>query len=605
MTDRNNRVQGSTSLLTSGLAATFQSSGSKVVRSRNRRHDNSRPYGGTSTNIHSGRGIDDVWDGSSRSRDASRSSEPTRSRTDKQNPPSGQELVQFLGDSWAQSWSSVQSFASSIISNGNKSTDSRESPQRRARVRRKNSHLETWGPVPPSQSPLTQNIAAGSSAHRQAALKAAKTASVLESYEGVNGGLDISGKHKRRTSDESIPQDLEPADQLVYVHEVQPNDTYAGLVLRYKCREDIFRKSNRLWSQDSVQTRKWLILPVDACEIKGRPLEPQPCHQSRDIDNPALSTLKIEDTPSNRESLGNGSSPKHRHSISSAQREQDVEDDKPWTHVRWVQIDSFAKPVQIARVARQSLGYFPPRRKRSVQTMTPTISPRQSSDLSNPALSMHEAPSPCQRNLPRRQSLVPGTPSLCQGRVKSDMADIRPSWMRRPGGVGSMSTSVKEPGPDEDFFNLWAKKHLPGLDLDTMPSMSVMGSDSAHFGFGQASATIVENPSEGGRDLGSPSRSGSGLDRAAAAVEHWLRGALAKRPSTPLLGNRSRPTGSSSEQDVSDLIELRNAISEEEDATNLLMSSDTSITARTNNVIASRNKISPTPGNADTHKKGR
>ncbi|KAG5978154.1 hypothetical protein E4U55_006337 [Claviceps digitariae] len=603
MTDRNNPVQGSTSKLTSAIAASSRSATSNVVRSRNRRHDNTRPHDGTSINNQAGSSIDDVWDGSNRSKNVSRSSGSLRSGIDPKSLSGGQEFAQFLGDSWAQSWSSVQSFASSIISNGNKSPDGREPPQGRARPRRKNSHLDAWGPEPPSQSPLAHSIAAGSPAHRQAALKAAKTASVLESYEGVNGGLDIAGKHKRRKSDESVPQDLEPADQLVYVHEVQPNDTYAGIVLRYKCREDVFRKSNRLWSQDSVQTRKWLILPVDACEVKGRPLGPQSWHQGREIDLLAPTLSISEGAPSNCESLDNSFLSEHHNPTSSAQREPDFEDDKPWTHVRWVQIDSFTKPVQIARVARQSLGYFPPRRKRSVQAISPTTSPRRNSELSQSTVGMNEGTSPRQLNSSSRQTLMSGMPSSYHGRVESELADARPSWMRRPGGVGSMNMSVKEPGPDKDILNMWARKHLPGLDLDTMPSMSVMGSDSAHFGFGQASATIVENPLEEGRDLGSTSRMGSGLDRAAAAVEHWLRGALAKRPSTPLLGNLSRPTGSSSEHHVSDLIELTNPIGEEDDTTNLLRSSGTITTAWTNDIITLRDKKSLGPENVDTHKK--
>ncbi|KAG5927619.1 hypothetical protein E4U42_002039 [Claviceps africana] len=604
MTDRTNAGQGSSSLLTSGLAASSQSPGSSVIRSRNRRHDNAHLYDETSINLQSGSRIDDVWDVPKRSRNISRSSEPTRPIIDSKSLAGGQDLAQFLGDSWTQSWTSVQSFASSILSNGNKFSEGRQSPQARTRLGRKNSRLDTWGPLPPSESPLAHNIAAGSPAHRQAALKAAKTASVLESYEGVNGGLDTTGIHKRRKSDESAPPDLEPADRLVYVHEVQPNDTYAGIILRYKCREDVFRKSNRLWSRDSVQTRKWLILPVDACEIKGRPLGPQSGHQNSEIDHPAPAPSTTEDAASDCGSLGNNFLSEHRNSASSGQRAQDLEDDKPWTHVRWVQIDSFAKPVRIARVSRQSLGYFPPRRKRSIRTISPTNSPRQTSDLANPTSSLNEGSSPRQLDSPSRQPPTPGTSLASHGRVDNELPDTRPSWMRRPGGVGSMNIDVKEPGPDNDFFNTWAKKHLPGLDLDTMPSMSVMGSDSAHFGFGQASATIVENPLAEGRDVGDTSRLGSGLDRAAAAIEHWVRGALTKRPSTPLSGNRSRPTGSSSEQGLSDLIELRNAISEADETRNLLMSLDTSTTARTKGVIASRDKTSPIAGNAATHKQG-
>ncbi|KAG6036385.1 hypothetical protein E4U41_005733 [Claviceps citrina] len=573
MTDQNNSVQDSVSTSASALSASSQPLGSNVIRPRNRRPDGApRSDETTSRNPRSGSRTEVLCNDTSHSRGVSWSSEHQRPR-DPKNISDGREFTQFLSDSWAQSWTSVQAFASSIISNGTKALNGPESPRERVRQPRKNSRVDAWGPVPPSQPLVTHNIAAGSPAHMQAALKTARTASVLESYEGVNGGLDISGKHKRRKSEESMPHDLEQAEQLVYVHEVQPEDTYAGVVLRYKCREDIFRKSNRLWSQDSVQTRKWLILPVDACEVKGRPLDPQSWHRSCETNLLDSTKLTTNDSSSD-EIISNDFLTELGKSAPnvSTKCEQDSGDEKPWTHVRWVQIDSFAKPVQIARVARHTLGYFPPRRKRSVQNMSSTTSLRRSSDLSNLTLSLKESPSPCRLSSSIVPPSVSGTLLSSQNRVDNETSDNRPSWMRRPGGVGSMNMSVKEPGPDEDYLNAWAKKHLPGLDLDTMPSMSVMGSDSACFGFRQGSATIVEYPGEAGRDLGNPSRLGSGLDKAAAAVEHWLRGALAKRPSTPFSGNRSRPTGLSGRQDLSDLIELTNAASDEDTPTNLLTS---------------------------------
>lgn len=139
--------------------------------------------------------------------------------------------------------------------------------------------------------------------------------------------------------------------------------------------------------------------------------------------------------------------------------------------------------------------------------------------------------------------------------MNSDAADTRPAWMRRPGGVGSMGRNVRAPGPDKDYFNTWAKKHLPGIAIDeSLPSISVMGSETAHFGFRPGSSSgIVESPFDEGQDVAAASRQGSGLDRAAAAVETWLRGAFAKSPGTPTLGGRGR------QLDDLDLIELTDA----------------------------------------------
>jgi hypothetical protein len=120
--------------------------------------------------------------------------------------------------------------------------------------------------------------------------------------------------------------------------------------------------------------------------------------------------------------------------------------------------------------------------------------------------------------------------------------------MRRPGGVGSLGRHVRAPGPETDYFNTWTNKHLPGLNIDSLPSMSVMGSESARFGFTNADehVAIVESPFEEGRDAASTSRQGTGLDKAAAAIETWLRGAFERArqgPLTPVIGPRGRPPG--------------------------------------------------------------
>lgn len=134
--------------------------------------------------------------------------------------------------------------------------------------------------------------------------------------------------------------------------------------------------------------------------------------------------------------------------------------------------------------------------------------------------------------------------------------------MRRPGGVGSLGKTVRAPGPEKDYFNTFTKKHIPGLNIDG-PSMSIMGSETAHFGFGHDSATLVESPFEEGRDAASSSRQGTGLDKAAAAVEMWLRGALSKRPSTPMMAGLARYGGRNAGTEDSDLIELTDTASDD------------------------------------------
>lgn len=479
-------------------------------------------------------------------------------------------LGQFFSESWNQSWNSVTDLTSSLFA--------QEGPERRGRtdqngLRKANAAktssaaARAWGPAPPSQGPRLDDVAAGSLAGRQSALKAARTASVLQSHEGVNGGLDVAGKHKRRDSNEVAPVVSQGQEEyLVYVHHVQPSDTYAGLILRYKCHEEAFRRANGLWSRDSVQTKKWLTIPVDACEIRGRPCEPPSGDGSSavPVDLLAATPRGDDDDPRTPRETGDGY---FGGSTIAAQSEfSDVADDKPWTHVRWVKIDSLPQPVEIGRVSKGAMGYFPPRRKRSIRTVSSFSTPRQSLDLSS------NTPGSAGASSSRRLSSLGSRPPVSgsfgtRNRLGSDGSNARPVWMNQPGGVGTMSRSVKAPGPDRDPLNTWTRKHIPGLNIDG-PSMSIMGSETAHFGFskdaGGDSTGIVENHFPA-RDVTATNQNGTPLDRAAAAVETWLRGALAKRPSTPLTGaTRSNVRGSPFGGDAGgDLIELADTNSDD------------------------------------------
>ncbi|KAK3990098.1 hypothetical protein QBC44DRAFT_289807 [Cladorrhinum sp. PSN332] len=498
----------------------------------------------------------------------------------------------FMGASWAPSWASIQDLATSLIASGDALINGephRPSPRAGGSNRRSGQRENNnWGPEPPSEStPRSDDIAAGSRAEREAALKARKTASVLESHEGVNGGLDFAGKFKKRSSDEDLRRTAsneETAEHLVYIHHVQPTDTYAGIVLKYRCREDAFRKANGLWSRDNIQTRKWLMMPVDACEVKGRPCE-APLDPAGKVD--LLARTPEEPTPFNYSNDNDFFSNTTTTNGKTSDLTQQPDDDRPWTHLRWVSIDSHPHPVEVARVSRKTLGYFPPRRKKSIHaTSTTTAStPRGSVDI--PSFSLSE---PATTERPSSSSSSTRRPSLLKQQhhlptvPEPSEEDKRPEWMRRPGGVGSLGRSVRAPGPQKDYFNKWAKKHVPGFSYDSLPSMSVMGSERAKFGFDSANAiddpaaaasvAIVESPfGEGGDSTVAAGKAGSGnqgtgLDKAALAVETWLRGALERAESglraTPVLGPlRGAGGGQGAERERGeDLIELESASDE-------------------------------------------
>lgn len=591
MTTRSNPTRSSSYLSsTSHRPAAGSDAGS--VRPRNRRlistDDDSTPTATTNRNS----GIFSALSPPS-SRAASRNASPLPfGRT---SAPSGDDgagnIGQFLNESLTQGWNSVQGLASSLLSTTEGPSKGSRSSSRPAVWGRSSSAVRgntsktsasSWGPAPPPNNPGLDDVAAGSMADREAALKAAKRASVLQSHDGVNGGLDTSGKHKRRNSDDVAPSSAQqPEEYLVYIHKVQSSDTYAGIILRYRCREDAFRKANGLWSRDSVQTRKWLLIPVDACEIRGRPCDAPSWQNANSVDLLAPTPAPVEESA--------GQSAPHDDFFSQpvggkqAPAGQGQEEDKPWTHVRWVKIDSLQEPVEIGRVPQQATGYFPPRRKRSIRTTSPISTPRQSLDMSS------TAPASVDGRSSRRQSSLGSRPQWAGmggsplSRVGSEGGDSRPAWMRRPGGVGSMGRHVRAPGPEKDYFNSWTSKHIPGLNIEG-PSMSIMGSETAHFGFGKESGNIVESSFEDGREVPSTSRQGTGLDKAAAAVETWLRGALSRRPSTPLLGGLAK---TSNRNAGNDSIELADTGSDDgkylaESATNLLSSMTIGSSSRNN-----------------------
>ncbi|RFU77020.1 hypothetical protein TARUN_5222 [Trichoderma arundinaceum] len=476
-------------------------------------------------------------------------------------------LGQVLGDSWTQSWSSVQGFAASLLSVAESPSDM---PRQRSDNQSEDDFTSSlWNRIPssiggkspkagsilasPSQRTVNR-VATGSSDQREAALKTAKRASVLENNQGPSGGLDISGRYKRRTSDEITSESSQPEEYLVYVHKVMSTDTYAGIILRYKCMEDAFRKANGLWSRDSIQVRKWVVIPVDACEVRGRPCDPPLDNQLATARGTSGAMPTATTDPVTPQTIsGSYANPfSERAALEDENTERDI---TPWSHVRWVRIDSLPEPVEIGRIARQSMGYFPPRRKKTGRAVSFSSTPRQSLEASTYASDRID------QSLSGRQNSVDDRPPLL-GRQDSsnshrddEVPDGRPMWMRRPGGVGSMSRNIRAPGPDKDYLNSWAKKHLPGLQMDDMPSMSVMGSEMARFGFDRELAGIVEGSFQEERDTTSPRNQNNGLDKAAAAVETWLRTAWSKRPIAPLIGGISR-RGSTAGQDVGDLIEL-------------------------------------------------
>lgn len=470
---------------------------------------------------------------------------------------------------WTGSWTALQGLASSVLGvdvsdnvsdgegTGSWRNDGDAGRKRTRGISAAKKAPATWGPSGGVRR-RDNSIGAGPLEARDLAVKAKKTASILESHEGANGGLDVNGNYKRRTSldkQSTCGQPNEEGDALVYVHHVQASDTLAGVVLKYNCQPAVFRKANRLWPHDPIQIREVVFLPVDACAIKGRPCDPSSDSQPIDLLAP---TPETEDPSSSDRAYANGEEWGHQSQdkIFNTDQSNPEGERQPWVHVRWVLLDSSpsSKPVEIARLPRKTLGYFPPRRRRSHATLSSVSTPRGSFDVQILPQPSH-GQSGSTMGSPPHQSSNPGSSSRSGSyftAATSNPLSLRDSvsdssgpkkWLCGPGGVGTFE--VRNPGPAEDSLNSWATKHLPILGIGHLPSSSVVGGETVSYGFNDELASIAEMPrpyyTAAGSGTATPSGGqgiGMGLENAAAAIEGWVRRLAIKAaaPGTPKLG---------------------------------------------------------------------
>lgn len=462
---------------------------------------------------------------------------------------------------WMTSWNTLQGLASSVLGGQVEDVMGTAAGKKPKREGGRKKLPEQWGPPEPkTQRQKDSGIGWGSTDEMQAEVRTRKLRGVLEGREEDKNILDTNGNYKRRSStEEQRPGSSQEDDYaLVYIHHVQKQDTLQGVVLKYNCKPEVFRKANRLWPNDTIQTRDTVILPVDACTIKGRPCEAPSPNQGVDLLAP---TPGIEDPPfSNGDNWPGISSPYNNGT--SAELPEDKEN--PWVHVRWVLVDASpnSKPVEIARMPRKTLGYFPPRRRKSHATISTVSTPRGSMEFPRLAQTMSNDLPESSSSTPRRTSNLGSKPSqpitssvgsyfppqrssTRPRRESVGEAADRLGWMRGPGGVGTFGKNVRRPGPAQDGLNAWAKKHIPGLAIDGMSSTSILGAETAQFGFGDELARIEEGSVNGaavtgstGPGVGVLTPGGLGLENAAAAIEGWVRRLATKAPGTPKGGGR-------------------------------------------------------------------
>ncbi|RAO73708.1 uncharacterized protein BHQ10_009720 [Talaromyces amestolkiae] len=448
------------------------------------------------------------------------------------------------------SWSSIQSLTSSFLGNdlkwGKSASNSTISTKRRKPSRSdipvslsKQQGPSAWGPSV-SSGP---QIGSGTKEERQALVQAKKREILLL----ANGDSlsDLRDRYKRKDSleisnDSTMDPELDE-EALVYIHHIQPSDSMTGLCIKYGCQLAIFRKANGFWPSDSIQTRKIVLLPAEACSVKGRRVD-RPGNV--DLLGDDLSGETSSEDPAGSSIVPSESPPIGEPSESVQTTKSDNE--RVWKHEAWVMMEGFPSPVEIGRVPRKTLGFFPRSRRKSLslpysdaEPPTPTIPTR---------LNRIDSSSSYQRD----GSPIPSTSS---SRLTSPLRSSRAGHRRTssitlqgPGGVGTLGREVHAPGPAQDGLNKFVAQHLPNLSVPPPPAPSTLRKAS----FDSTSSVLSGTSS-------------TGLENFGGAIEGWMR-KMAVRAKTSL--NDLQPGGSQQSSrgqalgiaGLGDLIELNDGL---------------------------------------------
>jgi hypothetical protein len=408
------------------------------------------------------------------------------------------------------SWSSLQGLASSVLGSDltkGKSISGTGTSHKRRKPSRSNIYITSapkqtqptsWGP----SAPAAAQIGTGTREERQALVQAKKREVLL--LANGDSVSDLKGRYKRRDSTEgSDPTAVDPEhdeEALVYVHHVQPTDSMTGVTIKYGCQLAVMRKANGFWPSDSIQARMTVLLPVEACSVKGRRVRPA---QDQDLLGDGPSEVDgLEDTS------GSAVPPSDR--SHNDERSTKNEHERTWKHEAWVQIEGFPAAVEIGRVPRRTLGFFPRTRRKSLsRPYTDAESPSSSFDISRPpkrsdSPSFTRPQSPSNISGSPRNPFLP-TPSPVEsprpGQLRSHRRNRSSMCLVGPGGVGTLGRDVTTPGPAPDGLNTFFAQHLPRLTAPPPP-------------VNQRKASFDSTVS---------TTSSTGLENVGGAIEGWMR----------------------------------------------------------------------------------
>ncbi|PVI04445.1 carbohydrate-binding module family 50 protein [Periconia macrospinosa] len=487
------------------------------------------------------------------------------------SPSLGTQLSQASHDSsnmlyglWGNSWSAIQGLATNVLGS---ETGAGTTTSNRRRKPLLASHRRTSSSAPPKQwgppASASSQVGAGTQEERESMVRAMKRRDLLIANEHLVP--DSVGRIKRRNSDERLsssapPGDNDDRDALIFIHHVKPQDTLAGITIKYGCQQAVLRKANRMWPNDTVQTKKTIVIPVDACDVKGRPVAGP---DARDDD------LLIGDwsedanaTAIQSSGLPNGwvsSNPKDQETTSvHSSSLSNSETEKPWKHDSWVLLPNSKEPTEIGRMPRRALGFFPPARRKSLTFSDAASTPRASLDLTRSSTntsSQSQFASPSQNSRRPRASSILSNVSSAHSRQRSTSG----FQLHGPGGVGTMGKNVRSPGPAQDGLNKLFAQHLP--NVEPPPGQEYF----TPWAPGLLDAESGISNQYGGSGAHTPLSGGDiNFQEIGGAIEGWMRkvgsqaSKLLSEPSTPGQGKRSAvPVIGAVGGDLGDLIELR------------------------------------------------
>ncbi|KAK5324019.1 hypothetical protein LTR93_004806 [Exophiala xenobiotica] len=432
-------------------------------------------------------------------------------------------------------WSSIQGLASTLLGNetqrssGPKANGATKKPLWMKQDKSYGTKVSTqkWGP---SSHDAPASAVQEAIEERKAMVQAKKREALL--LPNASENRDSLGRYKRRDSDAgasgSTPTDS-AEDALVYLHEVQQGDTLAGVIIKYNCQADPFRKINRFWPNDNIQTRTHVLVPLEGCAARGKKVDSP--YLTKDLFDPGPDKLATRTSLASQggdslspEGPTNATMPSVYTSeplslITSSSEELDFK------HDSWVVLPGIKAPVEILRVPRRALGYFPRARRKSNATSTvasATSTPKTSFDMlrhppthaAQVSLSLNASPVRSSRmNAPR--------PSLGRQRSSSATRNSFVEALRGPGGVGTLRglrTEASRPGPAEDPLNRQFAHYLPDLlpPAADMPRTGLTTTTNL-----RPSPRATPRPST---DSTRSTRSNSsGLGEVGGAIEGWVR----------------------------------------------------------------------------------